>query len=286
MSRPDTFVQGRVGIVDVGAMGRPILNRLKARGFDVSAYVRRDEVKAELDAMGVTLEPDVKALGKGRDFIISYVLTDAQTRQVALDDGLIDSMDPGSILIIHTTGSMKTVQEIGERGAARGVKVVDAGGAWPPPYTALGEMTLMVGGEPEDVARCMPVMETYAYPIHHMGPLGSGMALKLINNAVAAVHFQLASEVMRISRDLGLDAFRVLRCLTYATGGSTAMHLMCGATTEERFWESSGYFLYKDLTVVYEAAEQVGLDLGMIGELNKRLMKHISTTRSDRPATT
>ena len=276
MSRTDSFAKGRIGVVGVGAMGRPVVNRLKARGFDVAAYVRRDEVKAELEDMGVVLEPDVKALGKGRDFVILYVYTDEQTSQVALDEGLVDAMDSGAILIIHTTASPKTVQQIGARAEPRGVRVIDAGGAWGPTYTAQGEMNLMVGGEPADVARCMPVLETYAYPVHHIGPLGSGMCMKLINNAVLGVHLQLVSEVIRIGRDLGLDTYRLLRGLTYCTGGSTAMHLMGSAVTEEQFWEYGGRFLYKDISVVYEFAEQLGLNLGMIGDLNKPLLEKLA----------
>lgn len=276
MSRLDAFAEGRIGIVGVGAMGRPVVERLKARGFDVAAYVRRDSVKAELKAMGIMLEPDIASLASGRDFVILYVYSDEQTRKVALVDGLVDAMDEGSILIIHTTVSPGTVKAIHARAHPRGVRVVDAGGAWAPPYTARGEMTLMVGGEPEDIARCMPVLETYAYPVHHMGPLGSGMCMKLINNAVLGVHLQLASEVIRIGRDLNLDTYRLLRGLTYCTGGSTAMHLMGTAVTEERFWQYGGRFLYKDISVVYEFAEKLGLDLGMIGELNKPLLEKLA----------
>ncbi|MFF0499795.1 NAD(P)-dependent oxidoreductase [Nocardia aobensis] len=272
---PDTFAEGRIGIVGVGAMGRPVVERLKARGFDVAAYVRRDEVKSELEDMGVIVEPDVRALARGRDFVISYVYSDEQTRQVAIDDGLVESMDPDAILIIHTTGSPRTMRDIGARAAVHGVRVVDAGGAWAPAYTALGEMSLMVGGDPDDIARCMPLLETYAYPVHYMGPLGSGMCMKLLNNAVLGAHLQLVSDVARLGRELGLDSYRLLRGLTYCTGGSTAMHLVGTAVTEERFWEYGGRFLYKDLTVVDELAEQLELDLGLIGSLNRSLLERL-----------
>lgn len=273
----DPFSIGRIGVIGVGAMGRPLVKRLKSRGFDVAAYVRRDETKVELDAMGVTLEPSVTALAKGRDFIVIYVYTDEQARKVVLEDGLIEAMEPGAMLIIHTTASPRTVQDIGARGEQTGVRVVDAGGSWGPDCVALGTMTLMVGGTAEDVARCMPVFETYAYPIHHMGPLGAGMEMKLINNAVLGAHLRVASEVLRIGRDLGLDTYRLLRGLTYCTGGSTAMQVMGNAVTEEQFWEYIGRFLYKDISVVNALADQLGIDLGLIGEINKPLMERLRT---------
>ena len=276
MSTEDSFVHGKVGVVGVGMMGRPVVNRLSARGFDVAAYVRRDELKAELEDQGITVEPSLRDLARDRDFVIVYVYTDRQIRQVVLEDGLLAAMKKDAILIIHTTGSPRTMQDIGREAERFGVRVVDAGGAWAPPYTARGEMTLMVGGDPADVERCMPVLETYAYPVHHMGPLGSGMAMKLINNAVLGVHLQAVSEVIRIGRDLGLDSYRLLRGLTYCTGGSTAMHLVAGAVTEERFWDYGGRFLYKDLLVVRELGEQLGLDLGMLGEMNDKLLERLA----------
>ncbi|PJG46406.1 hypothetical protein CAF53_19705 [Sphingobium sp. LB126] len=274
--KSDIYTATRVGVIGVGAMGRPVVDRLHGRGFDVAVHVRRNEIKADLSAQGVTLEPDIASLCKGRDFIIVYVYSEEQTRTLCLEDGLVDAMDRGAILIIHTTVGAKTVQDIGERAQSRGVKVVDAGGAWGPSYTALGEMNLMVGGDPADVAKCMPVFATYAYPIHHIGPLGSGMNMKLINNAVLGVHLQLASEVLRIARDLGMDGHRLLRGLTYCTGGSTAMRFMETAVTEERFWEAGGSFLYKDLKVVEEFAAQQELDLGMIGKMNQPLIERLA----------
>ncbi|MDR5777155.1 MULTISPECIES: NAD(P)-dependent oxidoreductase [unclassified Caballeronia] len=278
---PDIFVSGRIGVIGVGAMGRPLVTRLSRRGFDVAVYVRREELKAELEAEAITVEPDIQALAKGRDFVILYVYSDEQTRAVCFDDGLVDAMDRDAILIIHTTVSPRTVQAIGARAEARGVRVVDAGGAWAPAYTALGEMNLMVGGDPEDLARCMPVLETYAYPVHYAGPLGSGMCMKLVNNAAIGVHLQLASEVVRIGRELGLDSYRLLRGLTHCTGGSTAMRLMAGAVTEERFWAHGGPFIYKDLKVVEEMAAQLNLDLGLIGEMNRPLIESLAKQERD-----
>lgn len=278
----DRFAAGRIGIVGVGAMGRPLVDRLKARGFDVAAFVRRDEVKAELDSIGITLEPDLALLARGRDFLICYVYTDEQVRQVVLEDGLLSAMERDAVLIIHTTGSPQTMRNIGNEAARHGVRVVDAGGAWGPAYTALGEMTLMVGGDAADVERCMPILETYAYPVHHMGPLGAGMSMKLINNVVLGAHLRLVSEVIRIGSDMGLDTYRLLRGLTYCTGGSTAMRLVGSAVNEERFWDYGGRFLYKDIRVAEGMADQMGLDLGLLREFNQPLIEWLGTQADDK----
>lgn len=281
--KPDVFNQGRVGIVGVGAMGRPLIDRLRARDFDVTAYVRRKTQARELADVGFAIADSIADLGKGRDFVIVYVYSDEQVRDVCLGDGLVEAMERDAVLIIHTTSSPVTVREIGEQAQARGVRVVDAGGAWAPTYTGLGEMALMLGGEPEDIARCTPVLETYAYPLHHMGPLGAGMCMKLINNAVLGVHLQAATEVIRLGRELGLDSYRLLRGLTYCTGGSTAMHLMATAVTEERFWDYGGRFFHKDLQVVESLAAELGLDLGLIGALNRPLIERLGQ-QLDRPS--
>jgi len=85
----------RVGIVGVGAMGRPVVDRLLAAGHDVAAYVRRPDQQVVLREIGVEIVPSLAALGAGRDFVIIYVYTDEQARSVALDEALLGGWMPG-----------------------------------------------------------------------------------------------------------------------------------------------------------------------------------------------
>ena len=122
----------RVGIVGTGEMGRPLVHRLVSAGHDVAAFVRRDEVRAEVESIGVQCVDTPAHLARGRDVVVVYVYSDEQVRDIVLTEGLGQAMQRQSFLVVHTTGSPSTVETIQERLAARGVGVVDAPGSGGP----------------------------------------------------------------------------------------------------------------------------------------------------------
>jgi 3-hydroxyisobutyrate dehydrogenase-like beta-hydroxyacid dehydrogenase len=101
----------RVGIVGTGAMGRPLVDRLLSRGFDVSAFARRTDARAELTETGVHCVDTVAQLPEGRDAVIVYVYSDEQVREVVLDHGVADAMEPGSIIVVGSADTL--VQAVG-----------------------------------------------------------------------------------------------------------------------------------------------------------------------------
>lgn len=262
----------RVGIIGVGEMGRPLVDRLLAAGCHVAAYVRRPELKEELAAAGVEMAPTVQALGQGRNFVILYVYADDQAKAIALDQGLVEAMDAGSMLVIHTTGSPRTAEAIAERAHPRGVRVVDAAGSGGPAKVAAGEVTMLVGGTADDFERLRPMLCAYANPILHVGALGAGQRLKLINNAMFGAHIQLALEACRVGREFGLDPGGLAKALGYCSGGSAALQLLGAMGSPERLVKGAGRFIYKDVTVVETVAAELGVDLGLIKTVTDPLM--------------
>jgi 3-hydroxyisobutyrate dehydrogenase-like beta-hydroxyacid dehydrogenase len=122
----------RVGIVGTGEMGGAVVDRLLGAGFEVAAFARRPEVRARLTAAGVAVVDSPAALGAACDLVLLYVFADDQVRSVAIDDGLVDAMAPGSTLVIHTTGSPATAQAVAAHAEAREVGVLDAPGSGGP----------------------------------------------------------------------------------------------------------------------------------------------------------
>jgi 3-hydroxyisobutyrate dehydrogenase-like beta-hydroxyacid dehydrogenase len=263
----------RVGIVGVGEMGRPLVERLLAAGHQVAAYVRRPELKSQLAAAGVEIAPTIAALGRARDFVILYVYTDEQVRTLALEDGLVEAMDAGSMLVIHTTGSPKTAEAVAARANPRGVKVVDAAGSGGPAKVAAGEVTMLVGGTAEDFARVEGLLTAYARPILHVGALGAGQRVKLINNAMFGAHIQLALEACRVGRAFGLDPGALARALgDHGSGGSEALKIIGMMGSPEALVRGAGRFVYKDVAVAEKLTAELGADLGLIKVVTDPLM--------------
>jgi 3-hydroxyisobutyrate dehydrogenase-like beta-hydroxyacid dehydrogenase len=262
-----------VGIVGVGEMGRPLVDRLLAAGHKVAAYVRRPEARQELADAGVEIVPTIEALGRGRDFVILYVYTDEQVRAIATEEGLIEAMDPGSMLVIHTTGSPRTAEDIAARAGPRNVKVVDAAGSGGPAKVAAGQVTMLVGGTEEDFQTVRALLTAYAEPILHVGPLGAGQRVKLINNAMFGAHIQLALEACRVGRAFGLDVGQLAKALgEHGSGGSEALKIIGMMGSPESLVKGAGRFVYKDVAVAEKLAGELGVDLGLIKTVTEPLM--------------
>jgi len=263
----------RVGIVGVGAMGRPVVDRLLAAGHEVAAYARRPEQQEALRAIGMEVAPSLAAMGAGRDFVIIYVYSDDQARVVALDDGLIEAMDAGSMLVVHTTGSPKTVQAMAEHSTGRGVRVVDAAGSGGPTRVAQGKVMMMVGGTEEDFAHVSTLLQAYADPVIHAGPLGAGQYMKLINNALFGANMQLGIEACRVGREFGLDIIQMAKYLgAHGSGGTAVLEMIADFGSPERMLKTGGPFAQKDILVAQKLADELGVDLGTIRAVNAPLL--------------
>ncbi|HQV58246.1 MAG TPA: NAD(P)-dependent oxidoreductase [Ilumatobacteraceae bacterium] len=259
---PDRPAVRRIGIVGTGAMGGPLARRLRAQGFDVAAFARRPEACAALNSDGIATVESLGALGTDRDAVIIYVYTDDQVRQLALDDGLIEAMDRGSTLIIKTTGSPATASDLAAHGAAHGVAVVDAPASGSPQQITDGTLSVFCGGERTDVERIQPVFQAYAAQVSHIGPVGAGQMIKLINNLLFGAHVELAVEACRLAATAGIDPLDFARTLKHCSGQSYALDIVALMGSVERLVDGAGPYIAKDVAMARRVAEQIGMPIG------------------------
>jgi 3-hydroxyisobutyrate dehydrogenase-like beta-hydroxyacid dehydrogenase len=265
----------RVGFVGAGRMGAPMVRRLVDAGHDVRVLSRTPEKTDAIAQLGAHAVAEPAALAVGADVVLVCVFTDEQVTQVCLDDDMVTAMSPGAVLVIHTTGSPRTARAI----AASGVDVVDAPVSGGPHDIAAGRVTLFVGGDDDAVARAQPVLSAYGDPILHVGRLGSGQLVKLINNALFAAQIGVVAEGVRLGELLGISEPALLEALAHGSAGSRALSNITRAGSAAAFIDSVGDFIGKDVAVVRETVADLGGDLGALEELvNAGLapMRHIS----------
>ena len=159
-------------------------------------------------------------VGADADVVVVCVFTDEQVRQVCLDSVLLSTMRPGSVLVIHTTGSPRTAEAIAAEAEPRGVGVVDAPVSGGPHDIAAGQVTVFVGGSDDAVEHVRPVLASYGDPILHVGPIGAGQGVKLINNTLFAAQIGLLREAVRLGDRLGLDEPRLLDAIGHGSAAS------------------------------------------------------------------
>ncbi len=239
-------------------MGAAMVRRLVAAGHQVNVLARSPEEGTAISELGATPVADLAGVCAVADTVVICVFTDEQVRDVA--DALLADLSPGTVVVIHTTGSPHTAESI----AARGVDVVDAAVSGGPHDIAAGRLTLFVGGSDDAVERARPVLSSYGDPIMHTGPAGAGQRVKLINNALFAAQIGLISAAVELGGRLGVPEPTLLAALPHASSGSRALDSVARAGSAASFRTVVGEFLSKDVTTVRATAAELGTGLGVL----------------------
>jgi 3-hydroxyisobutyrate dehydrogenase-like beta-hydroxyacid dehydrogenase len=255
-------VTDHVGFVGVGEMGLAMVERLLAAGQSVSFFARRPEVIEQVVALGGTASPTAAALAAAVDVMIVCLYDDHQVEAVVLGDGgVVAAMPPGSVLVLHTTGSPALTQRIADAGGPAGVRVVDAPVSGGAAAIRAGRIALFVGG---DVDRCRPILGGYADRIHHVGPLGSGQKTKLVNNFLFAAHVALVREASGLLADMGVEPGPALAAIGQGSGDSAVLQIALQTGSIDSMIDLAGRFIDKDVTTAEAVAADVGAAPGML----------------------
>ena len=254
----------RVGFVGAGRMGGPMISRLVGSGHDVRALGRTSEKRRAVTALGAHAVAGLHDIARDADVLIVCVFTDEQVAQVC-SPGVLAAMSPGATLVIHTTGSPRTVQAIAAH--SPGIDVLDAPVSGGPHDIAAGAITLFVGGPDDAVARVRPVLAAYGNPILHLGPLGAGQAVKLTNNALFAAQIGLLREAVALGDRLGVGEEKLLEAITHGSGASKVAGYVAAGGSVDMFVERAGAFIGKDVEVVRKIAAELGEALGLLDDI-------------------
>ncbi|WP_101946428.1 NAD(P)-dependent oxidoreductase [Mycobacterium sp. 3519A] len=256
-----------IGFVGAGRMGAPMVRRLVEAGHEVRALGRSVEKRRAVSELGAQPVTDLADVATDADVVIVCVFTDEQVRQVCLDSVLLSALRPGAALVVHTTGSPRTAEAIAAEARSHDVAVVDAPVSGGPHDIAAGHVTLFVGGSEDAVERVRPILACYGDPIQHVGPIGAGQAVKLINNTMFAAQIGLLNEGVRLGERLGVDERRLLEAIGHGSAASRVADIVGARGSVDAFIGMVGEFVGKDIAVVRKTAAELGSELGLLDEL-------------------
>jgi 3-hydroxyisobutyrate dehydrogenase len=192
-----------VGFVGLGEQGTPIARRILDHGYPLVIWARRQASLATFDGTGAVVAADLADLASRSDIVCVCVLNDGDVEDV-LRGGIIDSLRPGGLIVVNSTTRPGTVRRLAAEAAARGLSLIDAPVSGMAHGAAAGTMAIFVGGADEDFERYAPIARTFGVPTH-MGPLGSGQIVKLLNNTTAVSNLVIAQDTLAIGQALGID---------------------------------------------------------------------------------
>ncbi|HEY2065878.1 MAG TPA: NAD(P)-dependent oxidoreductase [Gemmatimonadaceae bacterium] len=216
-----------VAFLGLGAIGRPMAARLAhAPGIALTVWNRSsDKAKAFAKEHGARLAatPAEAARAAGADVVITCLPVSSDVEGLFDGpDGLLAGLARGSTLVDCTSGDPVTSRRMAARLAERGVGYLDAPVSGGVIGAEQGILTVMVGGDESLLARVRPVLEAFGKKIVHCGPVGSGDALKAVNNALLAVHIWSAAEGLAALTKAGVRPDVALDVINASSGRSNA----------------------------------------------------------------
>jgi 3-hydroxyisobutyrate dehydrogenase-like beta-hydroxyacid dehydrogenase len=141
------------------------------------------------------------------------------------EHGVLQGLSPGKVLIDMTTATAMCMEEVARAAAAAGVEVLDAPVSGGTPAAAQGTLTIMVGGEAALLEKCRPLLETMGTQIIHVGPVGQGKVVKMVNQMMAAAHVLMIGEAFALGVRCGADPKTMYDVIKSSSGYSKMMDL-------------------------------------------------------------
>jgi 3-hydroxyisobutyrate dehydrogenase-like beta-hydroxyacid dehydrogenase len=277
----------RIGFLGLGIMGSRMAARVRGAGFPLTVWThtpgKAARWAAEHDAVAVDTPAEV---ARASEIVVSMVVDGEQVASVLLgergasgagqdergagpggenaeqggEEAVVGGAHEGLLCVDMSTIAPLDTRRIGAALAERGVRLLDAPVTGSSPRAEDGTLTIMAGGAAEDFTRARPLLEAMGRVIVHVGELGQGEMLKLINNAVGAANAAALAEALLLARATGLDLDAFAQVLSTGSGGSAQLELKAGAMRAHDYTPlfKTAHML-KDVRLCLEEAQAVGM---------------------------
>jgi 3-hydroxyisobutyrate dehydrogenase len=209
-----------VGYVGLGAMGAALVRKL-LQSRKVHVYDVRPELARELEAEGAVVSPDLPSLARACDVIMVCVPDSAVVRKVVFgDDGLVQGLAAGKIIIDQTTGDPLATRRLAGELEALGVALVDAPISGGPGGAAAGTLATICGGPPDAYAQVRPILAAISPHVVYCGGTGNGHIAKIVKNAMGACNRLIAYEAAAMGVKVGLKLADIEQVINKGSGWS------------------------------------------------------------------
>ena len=216
----------RVASIGLGLMGAALATRMVEAGHDVSGYDVDQARVGVASAVGVSPATSMAGAVAGAEAIVLSLPTSEIGKDVCLGPAGLATFAPAGTVVIDTTTARPTdTIDIAAGLAGAGIGFVDATVSGNSPMAARGELVVMAGGSPADIASVSPILEAFGRSVHHVGPVGNGARTKLLVNHALGIHRVAVAEVLVVAEKAGLDLDLTLEVLRDSAAYSKAMDI-------------------------------------------------------------
>ncbi len=255
-------VKPALGFIGLGAMGKPMAKNLMRAGFPLTVYNRSKAPMDELASMGARAAANPAQVGKNSEVVITIVHAAKDVEEVVLGpQGILDGMSKGIIIDMSTIDPL-TTRRLSEAAAKKGVTFLDAPVSGGTEGAEKGALAIMVGGPEEAYLRVDEVLKAMGKNIFHVGPVGSGQTVKLVNQILCAIHVGAMSEALIWAKKVGVDLQVVYDVIRVSMGDSRIFEMKVPRVLSGDMRPGFKVWLqHKDLRMALDVASELNVPL-------------------------
>lgn len=260
-----------VGVLGLGAIGRPMGRHLVAAGYVVVGHDPEPESTRRAAEVGVRPLASPKEVAQASDMVLIVVGFEKQVESVVFGaDGVLAGARPGLVLGLGSTVSPSYARELAQRLDGSGVDLLDMPMTRSDRAADDGTMLVLAGAEPGVLDACRPVLDTFATDVFDLGPFGSGQVAKMVNNMILWACVAANDEGLRFGEALGVDQERMRQALVVSSAANFALI--------ERADEHPLPWAEKDMVIAQGEADRLRFPMP-VGGLVKEIVKAFKVVR-------
>lgn len=240
---------GKQGFIGLGSQGGPMAQRMIDAGYEVVLWARRAETLEPYADTSAQVAGSIAELAGEVEQVAVCVVDDAGVQHVC--EQLFPALRPGSRVVIHSTVHPDLCRRLAAQAAERQLALIDAPVSGGGHSAADGTLTVMLGGDKDQVAKARPVFETFAGLIVHLGDVGAGQEAKLVNNAMMAANLAVAHHGVEAAAALGIDPAAFIELVKVSSGRSFAFDVRA-RMPEPAAFNHGAKLLAKDVRLLCE----------------------------------
>jgi 2-hydroxy-3-oxopropionate reductase len=264
----------RVGFIGLGIMGMPMARNLMDSGYELTVHNRSPEKAEELGKEGAAVAETPREVAQKSDVVITMLPDSPQVREVVADEnGVLEGISEGALLIDMSTISPVVTEELAEAVKEKGASMLDAPVSGGDVGAIDGTLSIMVGGDEQDFERAMPLFEAMGKTITHVGPVGAGQVTKAANQVVVALTIEAVSEALVLGSAGGVSPEKILDVLSGGLAGNKVMEVKREKFLSHTFDPGFRSELHhKDLGIALAAGREYGVVLPVTAIVDQMLL--------------
>jgi 3-hydroxyisobutyrate dehydrogenase-like beta-hydroxyacid dehydrogenase len=253
-----------IGLIGLGNMGSRIAKRLLTSDCQLWVYDINETILSSYQKLGANIAKSPLELASNTSYILTILPNADSVKEVVLgNDGLLEGLQTGSVLIDITSSEPKTTKYISEVLKKVNVHMIDAPVSGGIKKAENGTLSIMVGGEEQVLQSVLPLLKHIGTTITYIGDHGSGHAMKALNNLVSATTLSITAEAVAIGAEMGLDPVKMIEVINNSSGRSNSSEVKFPEQILNGKFEVSFpiELMYKDLTTALNMAKDTNISV-------------------------